>query len=138
MGGLGHKWVMCVVTHLSIYDPFIYKLIIHYQPNPQTQKMAETPLPPKKWLKYPRSKKNNWNTIEAWKRPQYLESWEKTKFGRNIIQYSFENDWNIPKSKYNLKKWLRHQNTHNNWKWTKYPIGRGGKWAGWVINGLCV
>ena len=29
------------------------------QPTPQTQKMAKTPLPPKKWLKYPRSKINN-------------------------------------------------------------------------------
>ena len=33
MGGLGPKWIGCVITHLSIYDPFIYKLIIHYQPN---------------------------------------------------------------------------------------------------------
>ena len=33
MGGLGHKWVKCVITQLSIYDQFIYKLIIHYQPN---------------------------------------------------------------------------------------------------------
>ena len=33
MGGLGHKWVWCIITHLSIYDPFIYKLIIHYPPN---------------------------------------------------------------------------------------------------------
>ena len=38
------------------------------QPTPQTQKMAETPLPPKKWLKYPRSKKYNWNTINAYKK----------------------------------------------------------------------
>ena len=34
INGLGHKWVGCIITHLSIYDPFIYKLIIHYQPNP--------------------------------------------------------------------------------------------------------
>ena len=34
MGGLGHKWVECVITHLSIYDMFIYKLIIYYLPNP--------------------------------------------------------------------------------------------------------
>ena len=33
MGELGHKWIGCVITHLSIYDPFIYKLITHYQPN---------------------------------------------------------------------------------------------------------
>ena len=33
MGGLGHKLVGCVITHLSIYDLFIYKLIIHYQTN---------------------------------------------------------------------------------------------------------
>ena len=33
MGGLGHKWVVCVITHLSIFDQFIYKLIIHYPPN---------------------------------------------------------------------------------------------------------
>ena len=37
------------------------------QPTQQTQKMAETPLLPKKLLKYPQSKKNNWNTIEAYK-----------------------------------------------------------------------
>ena len=30
MDGLGHKWVGCIITHLSIYDSFIYKLIIHY------------------------------------------------------------------------------------------------------------
>ena len=34
INGLGHKWVGCVIIHLSIYDPFIYKLIIHYPPNP--------------------------------------------------------------------------------------------------------
>ena len=34
MGGLGYKWVGCVITHLSIYDPFTYKLIIHDLPNP--------------------------------------------------------------------------------------------------------
>ena len=34
INGLGHRWVGCIITHLSIYDPFIYKLIIHYQPNP--------------------------------------------------------------------------------------------------------
>ena len=34
MGGLGHKWVGYIIIHLSIYDPFIYNLIIHYQPNP--------------------------------------------------------------------------------------------------------
>ena len=33
MGELGHKWIECIITYLSIYDPFIYKLIIHYQPN---------------------------------------------------------------------------------------------------------
>ena len=35
------------------------------QPTPQSQKMAKTPLPPKKCLKYLWSKKNNLNTIEA-------------------------------------------------------------------------
>ena len=35
------------------------------QPTSQTQKMAETPLPPKKCLKYLQSKKINLNTIEA-------------------------------------------------------------------------
>ena len=34
MGELGHKWIECIITYLSIYDPFIYKLIIHYQSNP--------------------------------------------------------------------------------------------------------
>ena len=34
INGLGNKWVGCIIFHLSIYDPFIYKLIIHYQPNP--------------------------------------------------------------------------------------------------------
>ena len=34
INGLGYRWVGCIITHLSIYDPFIYKLIIHYQPNP--------------------------------------------------------------------------------------------------------
>ena len=34
INGLGNKWVGCIIIHLSIYDPFIYKLIIHYQPNP--------------------------------------------------------------------------------------------------------
>ena len=38
-----------------------------WQPTSQTPKMTETPLPPQKWLKYPQSKKNNWNTIEAYK-----------------------------------------------------------------------
>ena len=38
------------------------------QPTPQTKKIAKTPLPPKKWLKYPQIKKNNWNTIEAYKK----------------------------------------------------------------------
>ena len=32
-GGFGHKWIRCVITHLSIYDLFIYRLIIHYLPN---------------------------------------------------------------------------------------------------------
>ena len=27
INGLGHKWVGCIITHLSIYDLFIYKLI---------------------------------------------------------------------------------------------------------------
>ena len=34
INGLDNKWVGCIIIHLSIYDPFIYKLIIHYQPNP--------------------------------------------------------------------------------------------------------
>ena len=34
INGLVHKWVECLITHLSIYDPFIYKLIIYYPPNP--------------------------------------------------------------------------------------------------------
>ena len=34
INGLGNKWAGCIIIHLSIYDPFIYKLIIHYQPNP--------------------------------------------------------------------------------------------------------
>ena len=38
------------------------------QPTPQTQKMAKTPLPSKKCLKYLQSKKNNLNTIEALKK----------------------------------------------------------------------
>ena len=61
--------------------------------SPQTQKMVETPLPPKKWLKYPRSKKNNWNIIEAYKKTTIpLNYKKKTKIGRNIIHYSFKND----------------------------------------------
>ena len=34
INGLSHKWVGCIITHLSIYDPLIYKLIIHYLSNP--------------------------------------------------------------------------------------------------------
>ena len=34
MGRLGYKWVECVIIYLSIYDPFIYKLIIYYLSNP--------------------------------------------------------------------------------------------------------
>ena len=34
MDEIGHKWVRSIITNLSIYDPFIYKLIIHYLSNP--------------------------------------------------------------------------------------------------------
>ena len=47
------------------------------QPTPQSQKMAKAPLPPQKWLKYPRSKKNNWNTIEAYKKTTILLIYKK-------------------------------------------------------------
>ena len=54
--------------YYSVKTTIIPKYLKEGQPTPQTQKMAETPLPPKKWLKYPRNKINNWNTIEAYKK----------------------------------------------------------------------
>ena len=32
--GLSYKWVGHIITHLSIYHPFSYKLTIHYPPDP--------------------------------------------------------------------------------------------------------
>ena len=57
--------------------------------------MTKTPLPPKKWLKYP---------LQQEKRPKLI------KYNLIIL----ENDWNTPKTKkmptypINLKKWLKH------------------------------
>ena len=78
--------------------------------------MTKTPLPSKKWLKYP---------LQQEKRPKLI------KYNLIIL----ENDWNTPKTKkmptypINLKKWLKHPyhpkngwNTPETWKRTNIPL----------------
>ena len=69
MGRLGHKWVECVIIHLFIYDPFIYKLITYYQTNP-THFISNLPIYlnmtyiPPKLLKYPLDIQNYQNNLK--------------------------------------------------------------------------
>ena len=93
MGGMGHKWVECVITHLSIYDPFICKLITHYQPNP-THLISNILILPNmthislKLLEYNLNLQNYQNTLKYLKWPKYPYTSKITNIPLNIQNYS--------------------------------------------------